>query len=156
MKDQAGGRAVAAKFSNPVFTADGALRASVALRNPQTLWFNTGSLCNIECVNCYLASSPTNDALVYISADEVSQYLDQLSMRAWPVTEIGFTGGEPFMNPEMIEMARRCLARGYKVLILTNAMRPMMRDAMRRGLLGLISTFGQRLTIRVSLDHWAA
>ena len=37
--------------------------------------------------------------------------------------EIGFTGGEPFMNPEMIAMAEAALSRGYEVLILTNAMR---------------------------------
>jgi len=142
------------KFIDPTTTADGEPRATVALSDPQTLWFNTGTLCNITCANCYIESSPENDRLVYITADEVSDYLDQLDARQWGVREIAFTGGEPFMNPEMIEMARRALARGYEVLILTNAMRPMMRPKMQDGLRALVAEFGDRLTLRISLDHW--
>ena len=56
------------KFSDSNVTAKGEARARVALTHPETLWFNTGTLCNIECVNCYIESSPTNDALVYITA----------------------------------------------------------------------------------------
>ena len=152
MKDQIDG----AKFSDPLVTAKGEERAIVALENPETLWFNTGTLCNIECANCYILSSPTNDALVYLTADEVSEYLDQLEDRSWNVREIAFTGGEPFMNPEMIEMARRSLERGYEVLILTNAMRPMMRKSVLAGLEALQREFGDKLTLRVSLDHWSA
>ena len=141
------------KFADPDVTAKGEPRARVALSDPRTLWFNTGTLCNIECANCYIASSPTNDALVYITADEVSEYLDQLEARAWGAREIGFTGGEPFMNPQMVEMARRALARGYEVLILTNAMRPMMRPRVRAALAALAAEHGERLTLRVSVDH---
>lgn len=142
------------KFRDPNTTAKGEPRAKVALDDPQTLWFNTGTLCNIECVNCYIESSPTNDALVYITADEVSAYLDQLDERQWGVREIAFTGGEPFMNRDMIEMARRSLERGYDVLILTNAMSPMMRPQVQSGLLALRDAFGAKLTLRVSLDHY--
>ena len=142
------------KFSNQNITAKGEARARVALTHPETLWFNTGTLCNIECVNCYIDSSPTNDALVYITADEVSCYLKQLITRNWQVREIGFTGGEPFMNPEMIEMARRSLAAGYEVLILTNAMLPMMRKHMRYGLTELNTAYPGKLTLRISLDHF--
>ena len=146
----------AAKFTDPDWTAKGDRRATVPLSNPQTLWFNTGTLCNITCANCYIESSPTNDALVYLTADEVSDYLQQLRDRAWGVREIGFTGGEPFMNPEMIEMARRSLAAGYEVLILTNAMRPMMRPKVRAGIEELVVAHGDRLTFRISLDHYDA
>ena len=142
------------KFRDRYVTADGQARASVALSHPQTLWFNTGTLCNIECVSCYIESSPKNDALVYISAAEVADYLDQIKARDWPVHEIGFTGGEPFMNPDMIAMAGAALARGYEVLILTNAMRPMMRKTVRAGLLELQRQYGDRLTLRVSVDHF--
>ena len=151
MKDSAA--ANQGKFQNPRLTAKGEPRAHVALTNPQTLWFNTGTLCNITCANCYIDSSPENDSLVYITADEVSEFLDQLDARNWGVTEIGFTGGEPFMNPQMIEMAQRALTRGYRVLILTNAMRPMMRPAMRKGLEALQANHGDKLTLRISLDH---
>ena len=144
------------KFQDPDVTAKGEARAKVSLTHPETLWFNTGTLCNITCANCYIESSPTNDALVYISADEVSDYLDQLETRQWDVREIAFTGGEPFMNPEMIELLRRPLARGYDVLVLTNAMSPMMRQRMQDGITALIAEYGGRLTFRVSLDHHSA
>lgn len=154
MKDNAPQIANIGKFQDKLVTADGQTRASVELRNPETLWFNTGTLCNIECVNCYIASSPTNDALVYITTDEVRDYLDQIEERNWPVREIGFTGGEPFMNPEMIDITRASLERGYEVLILTNAMSPMMRPRMREGLLDLQHTYGDKLTLRISVDHY--
>ena len=144
------------KFEDPLVTAKGEERAEVALSHPETLWFNTGTLCNIECPNCYILSSPKNDALVYLTAQEVSDYLGQLEARNWGVREIAFTGGEPFMNPEMIEMARVSLEAGYEVLILTNAMRPMMRKSVRAGLVDLHAEFKDRLTLRISLDHWSA
>ena len=149
------------KFSDPDVTAKGERRASVPLAGVQTLWFNTGTLCNIECENCYILSSPTNDALVYMTTDEVTGYLDQIDERKkvapqrWPVEEIGFTGGEPFMNPEMIEITEASLARGYRVLILTNAMQPMMRPRVQKGLLDLLARYGERLTLRISLDHYS-
>ncbi len=141
------------KFQDPEITAKGEARAKVSLTHPETLWFNTGTLCNITCANCYIESSPTNDALVYISADEVSGYLDQLEDRNWNVREIAFTGGEPFMNPDIIDMLRRSLARGYEVLVLTNAMSPMMRPKVQAGIAALVQAFGDKLTFRVSLDH---
>lgn len=155
MKDQIDLGLDPAKFKDPFVTAKGEERAEVHLTHPETLWFNTGTLCNIECVNCYIESSPSNDSLVYLNADEVSEYLDQLEDRNWGVREIGFTGGEPFMNPDMIAMARVSLERGYDVLILTNAMRPMMRKNVKAGLNALKDDFGQKLTLRISVDNWS-
>ena len=145
-----------AKFQDPLVTSDGSDRATVGLKRLETLWFNTGTLCNIECANCYILSSPTNDALVYLTAADVEGYLDEIAERGLGTREIGFTGGEPFMNPEMTDMARLALERGFEVLILTNAMRPMMRRHVREPLAELIAEFGDRLTLRVSLDHYTA
>ena len=142
------------KFQDPFLTAKGETRAFVELTGAKTLWFNTGTVCNITCANCYIESSPENDRLVYITAAEVTDYLDQIISQRWPTTEIAFTGGEPFMNPHMLEMARIALARGYQVLILTNAMRPMMRKRVLSGLKELQIEFGDMLTLRVSLDHF--
>ncbi|MBY6055262.1 radical SAM protein [Leisingera daeponensis] len=156
MKDLQKSAANLGKFQDAFVTADGQQRASVPLSHPETLWFNTGTLCNIECSNCYILSSPTNDALVYLTEAEVKGYLDQIEDRNWPVREIGFTGGEPFMNPEMIPMARAALERGFEVLILTNAMRPMMRKTVKAGLLALRENYGDKLTLRISVDHHSA
>jgi sulfatase maturation enzyme AslB (radical SAM superfamily) len=54
----------------------------------------------------------------------------------------------------MIEISEMVLARGHSLLILTNAMRPMMRPRMKAGLLDLKSRYGEALTLRVSLDHF--
>ncbi|SLN46719.1 Antilisterial bacteriocin subtilosin biosynthesis protein AlbA [Roseovarius albus] len=143
------------KFRDPLLTADGQTRATVPLSNPETLWFNTGTLCNITCINCYIESSPSNDRLVYLTVEEVNNYLDQIEERKWPIREIGFTGGEPFMNPQMVAMTRTCLDRGFDVLILTNAMRPMMRKTVQNGLLEIPTEQREKLIFRISLDHWS-
>ncbi len=156
MKDTVAPPERRSKFRDPKITADGQPRASVALSHPETLWFNTGTLCNIECLNCYIESSPSNDRLVYITAAEMRGFLEQIETRQWPVREIAFTGGEPYMNPEMNQMAEDALQRGYEVLVLTNAMRPMMRKTVRAGLLDLAARYRGKLTLRISLDHWSA
>src|SRR5262249_17872313 len=115
------------KFRDPYVTANGQPRASVALRQLKTLWFNTGTLCNITCHHCYIESGPRNDRLVYLKRTEVAAYLDEIERGGWGTEEIGFTGGEPFLNPDFLCMLEDCLARGFRVLVLTNAMRPMQR-----------------------------
>jgi len=143
-----------AKFRDPAVTAGGEARARVGLKALTTLWFNTGTLCNLACLNCYIDSTPTNDALAYLTADEARGFLDEIAALGLATREIGFTGGEPFMNPGILAMLGEALDRGFAVLVLTNAMKPM---ALRRdGLLALKAAHGDRLTLRVSLDHWTA
>lgn len=143
------------KFQNPDRTAKGEKRAQVALKALETLWFNTGTLCNITCKNCYIASSPTNDRLVYLTTAEVAGFLDEIGALDLGTREIGFTGGEPFMNPACNDMLRLALDRGFEALVLTNAMQPMQRPKVRDGLLATQQRHGAHLTIRVSLDHYS-
>ena len=145
------GPASPGRFVDPKVTADGSVRARVELKALETLWFNTGSLCNIACLNCYIESSPTNDALVYLTAGDVAAYLAEIKALGLATREIGFTGGEPFMNPDMLVMLDQALASGRRVLVLTNAMRPMLRWGDR--LAAIIGKAGPQLTFRVSLDH---
>ena len=112
------------KFQDSDVTVDGEERASVAMTRLEILWFNTGTLCNLECANCYIESSPRNDRLAYLTAAEVVAYLDEIERDRLGTREIGFTGGEPFMNPEMLDMLEDALERGFESLVLTNAMRP--------------------------------
>ena len=142
-----------AKFRDPRTTAKGEPRATVALRQLRTLWFNTGTLCNLTCRNCYIESSPKNDSLVYLTGAEVAQYLDEIERDGLGTGEIGFTGGEPFMNPELPAMLEDALRRGFHALVLTNAMRPMMKLA--APLLAVHRRFPGRLTVRVSVDHYS-
>ena len=81
------------KFSDPEVTAKGEPRAHVPLTARETLWFNTGTLCNLACASCYIESSPTNDALAYIAAKDVARFLDEIEIDGMGTHEIGFTGG---------------------------------------------------------------
>ena len=144
----------AAKFKDPLRTARGEPRASVALRRLETLWFNTGTLCNITCRNCYIGSSPRNDRLAYLTLADIRPYLDEIARERLGTHEIGFTGGEPFMNPHLFAMLEECLGRGLRTLVLTNAMRPMWRHKAR--LVELNRRYGAQLVVRVSLDHYTA
>jgi hypothetical protein len=140
------------KFHDPFVTVTGERRAHVALGSLDTLWFNTGTLCNLTCRHCYIESSPRNDRLVYLSAAEVAEYLDEIESLDLQTKLIGFTGGEPFMNPALPAMLELALARGFRALVLTNAMKPMHK--MKPALLDLRKRHGERLQIRVSLDHY--
>ena len=140
------------KFRDPHVTAGGELRAQVALAGLRTLWINTGTLCNLSCANCYIESTPRNDRLAWITAQEARAFFDEIERDRLPVREIGFTGGEPFMNPEFIDMLEEALARGFKAIVLTNAMSPMRHKA--RELAALNARYGDALTLRVSIDHY--
>lgn len=152
--DQSARRLAPGKFKDPALTATGAPRARVALTQLETLWFNTGTLCNLSCANCYIESTPRNDALVYLSASEVAHHLDEIRALGLQTRLIGFTGGEPFLNRELPAMLDIALEGGHTVLVLTNAMRPMRR--IEAELLALLAQHGSRLKLRVSLDHYTA
>ena len=110
-----------ARFSDPLHTAEGETRASVSPRSLTTVWLNTGTLCNLACENCYIESSPKNDRLEYLRRDDVLAILREIRDESLPVAEIGITGGEPFMNPEILEILDDCLSAGFEVLVLTRA-----------------------------------
>jgi len=143
------------KFEDPRVTRDGTPRASVSLAALHTLWVDTGTLCNLACRTCYIESSPRNDRLAWLTAAELAAYLDEIERERLGTAEIGFTGGEPFLNPELLAMLGDALGRGLRALVLTNAMRPMLRPRVREGLLALRRAHGERLALRVSLDHYA-
>jgi Radical SAM superfamily len=140
------------KFRDPLITARGDPRARVALKALETLWFNTGTLCNLTCQNCYIESSPKNDRLAYLTIAEVTRYLDEIEELQLGTELIGFTGGEPFLNRDLPAMLEETLSRGFRAIVLTNAMKPMHK--MKPALLALRERFSDRLTLRVSIDHY--
>ncbi len=144
-----------AKFRNPDLTAKGEPRASVDLVALETLWINTGTLCNITCASCYIESSPTNDRLEYFRLHDLVDLLNEIETLGLGTREIAFTGGEPFMNPEMCAMLEASLSRGFDVLVLTNAMQPMQRPRVQDELVRLQKLHGGKLVLRVSLDHYS-
>lgn len=142
-----------AKFRDPKITATGEPRAKVALESLETLWINTGTLCNLTCRNCYIESSPRNDRYSYFCLADLRFYLDEIERDRLGTRLIGFTGGEPFMNPALPQMLEETLERGFNALVLTNAMKPMMKY--REPLKRLKEHYGGRLVMRVSIDHYS-
>lgn len=137
------------KFENKFLTVNEKQRAFIETKKFKTLWFNTGTLCNLTCKNCFMESSPTNDQLSYLSFEEFKNYIDESMVKNYGAKEVGFTGGEPFMNKDIIKMIEYSLKNGFNTLVLTNAMKPMLNK--KEQLLNLKSS---NLTIRVSIDHY--
>lgn len=142
------------KFVETEQTGKGEDRAYVDLVNLTTLWFNTGTRCNLQCQNCYIESSPTNDELLFITTAEVETYLNEIESESLNTKKISFTGGEPFLNKDMLPIISLCLQRGFEVLILTNAYRAI--DRYISELDALNQTYPNKLMLRVSLDHYTA
>lgn len=138
------------KFLNKNFTADNKPRAFIKLTELKTLWFNTGTLCNLKCADCYIESSPTNDSLQYINLVDVKKYIKEITENRIDLELIGITGGEPFMNPYIFNILEYLLKLNFKVLILSNGMRPI--ELKFKQLLFLPNL--KNLTIRISIDHY--
>jgi sulfatase maturation enzyme AslB (radical SAM superfamily) len=120
----------------------------VELRSLDELWFQvSGTLCNLECTHCFISCSPHNDSFGYLSLETVSQSLEE-SIR-WGVKEYYFTGGEPFLNRDIVPILERTLEFG-PATVLTNGivLQPewlsRLRDAEQRG--------KYSLEFRVSID----
>ncbi len=147
-------RQVQTKFTDPLITLKGEKRAWVSLNKLKTLWFNTGTLCNLSCENCYIESNPKNDSLVYLTTDDIRPYLDEIRELHLETQEIAFTGGEPFLNPNMLDLIELSLNYGHRVLVLTNAYR-VITQSKKQKLKELSIKFPQKLVLRVSLDHYS-
>ena len=136
------------KFNDLTLTANGKARAFIEAKQLKTLWFNTGTLCNLTCKNCYIESSPTNDRLSYLSFYEYLSFIHEAKEQNFNLTEIGFTGGEPFLNKDFPKMLNNAAQQNVDVLVLTNAMKPMLNKKSE-----LLNIPKERLTFRVSIDH---
>jgi molybdenum cofactor biosynthesis enzyme MoaA len=128
------------------------LPPSVELRALDTLWFQVaGTLCNIECTHCFISSSPTNRSHGMLSLADVQGRLEEA--RELGVREYYFTGGEPFMNRELLPILEATLRQG-PATVLTNGM--LLRPETCRKLRELFDGSEYSLDIRVSLDGFDA
>lgn len=121
----------------------------VAPERLETLWFHLGSRCTLACRGCYVESSPRNDRLAFISFATFRGFLDEA--RTFPsLRRVGFTGGEPFLNPDLEAMLAHTLELGLEALVLTNGLGPLRRAL--PWLERLAKTWPGRLALRLSLD----
>ncbi|HEV8629369.1 MAG TPA: radical SAM protein [Thermoanaerobaculia bacterium] len=133
----------------PTPPADAAAAPRVALTALETLWFQVGgTLCNLACTHCFVSCSPTNHTHELMTLAEVVPYLDEGA--ALGVKEYYFTGGEPFLNPDMEAILALVTARYGPATVLTNG---LLLDAARCQRLRRIADAGEySLDLRVSLD----
>jgi AdoMet-dependent heme synthase len=124
----------------------------LALQSLDTLWFQVGgTLCNLACTHCFVSCSPTNHTHELMSLQEVAPYLEEAERLG--VKEYYFTGGEPFLNPQMEAILAAALERG-PATVLTNGLL-LDRDRCRR-LAALQAASEYSLDLRISLDGWDA
>ncbi|MBI1311212.1 radical SAM protein [bacterium] len=104
---------------------------SVPLRSLDELWFQVaGTRCNLECTHCFISCSPHNDRFGFLSISEVRRRLDESI--PFGVREYYFTGGEPFLNGDMVAILELTLTYG-PATVLTNAtvLRPEWIERLR-------------------------
>jgi MoaA/NifB/PqqE/SkfB family radical SAM enzyme len=113
-----------------------------------TLWVQiTGTWCNLECRHCINASGPKAPWLKPLDAATVRRAVREAE--AAGVKEIYFTGGEPFLHPEILPLLETALAAA-PTTVLTNGtlIGPRAADA----LAALAARAPYSLELRVSLD----
>lgn len=124
----------------------------VELRALDTVWFQVaGTICNIECTHCFISCSPTNRSHEMMTLAEIETRLAEA--RALGAKEYYFTGGEPFLNREMLPILEATLRQG-PATVLTNGM--LLREEVCRRLRELFDRSEYSLDIRVSLDGFDA
>ncbi|MFN2632752.1 MAG: radical SAM protein [Thermoanaerobaculia bacterium] len=117
-----------------------------------TLWFQVaGTLCNLKCTHCFISCSPTNHNHEMLSLAEIRERLAEAIPLG--VREYYFTGGEPFMNPEMLAILDETLRQG-PVSVLTNGL--LLTPERCRRLKALSDGSDYSLDIRISIDGYTA
>jgi sulfatase maturation enzyme AslB (radical SAM superfamily) len=113
-----------------------------------TLWFQVaGTLCNLQCTHCFISCSPANHAHEMMGLGEVRRYLEEAE--AIGVKEYYFTGGEPFLNREILEILEAALALG-PTSVLTNGV--LIRPETAARLRALSDASPYSLDVRISVD----
>ena len=111
------------------------------------LWLHTGTACNLACPFCLEGSKPGDDRLQLLRFRDAIPFIDEAL--ALGVKQFSFTGGEPFINKDLIRILDYALQ--YRpCLVLTNATEPLIR---RLRQLKPLRNRRHALSFRVSLDY---
>ncbi|MCA9174868.1 MAG: radical SAM protein [Planctomycetales bacterium] len=122
------------------------------LNSLDQLWFQVaGTRCNLTCQHCFISCSPHNDRFGFLSLDDVRHRLQE--SLALGVKEFYFTGGEPFLNPDMTAILVETLQCG-PATVLTNG--TVLKDAWLETLAAAEQASIYSLEFRVSIDGCSA
>ena len=125
---------------------------AVALAHLDELWFQVGgTLCNLECRHCFISCSPTNHAFGSLDLETIHRYLEESIQLG--VREYYFTGGEPFLNRDMVGILELTLHYG-PATVLTNG--TMFKHDWLKRLRQAEADSPYSLEFRVSIDGFTA
>jgi len=113
----------------------------------EELWFHTGTNCNLRCPFCFEGSKPGDQRIELLTLEDARGFIDEALDLG--VKTFSFTGGEPFVNPDILEIL--ALALEYRpCLVLTNATEPLMK---RMTEVQRLRDKPNMLKFRISLDY---
>lgn len=120
----------------------------IDLRSLDELWFQVaGTVCNLTCNHCFISCSPQNHSFEFLSYEQVDSALQESAQHG--VREYYFTGGEPFLNKELLRMLKRTLEFG-PATVLTNG--TVLKPEWLKELRTAEEESGFSLEFRVSID----
>lgn len=120
----------------------------IEIRSLDELWFQVaGTVCNLTCHHCFISCSPHNHSFEFLTFEQVETAL--LQSVSFGVREYYFTGGEPFLNPQLVRMLKRTLEFG-PATVLTNG--TVLKSDWLTELREAEESSGFSLEIRVSVD----
>ena len=123
----------------------------IPLSHLDHLWFQVaGTLCNLTCHHCFISCSPKNDSFGFLSLADVEQRLEESA--ALGVKEYYFTGGEPFLNKDMVPILVATLQYG-PATVLTNG--TVFKDEWLETLRDAEAASLYSLEFRVSIDGFS-
>jgi MoaA/NifB/PqqE/SkfB family radical SAM enzyme len=124
----------------------------VPLMHLDHLWFQVGgTLCNLECRHCFISCGPHNHAFGFLDLATVRRALEESITLG--VKEYYFTGGEPFLNRDMVDILELTLRYG-PATVLTNG--TVFKDEWLRRLRRADEGSSYSLEFRVSIDGFTA
>src|SRR5437763_15529666 len=123
----------------------------VALAHLDDLWFQVaGTLCNLTCSHCFISCSPHNHSFGFLDLETVRRRLDESVTLG--VKEYYFTGGEPFLNPDMTSIVELTLGYG-PATVLTNG--TVLKEEWLDRLRAAEEASAYSLEFRVSIDGFS-
>ena len=121
------------------------------LESLDELWFQAGgTLCNLSCNHCFISCHPGNDNFGFMDLETIRRYLQE--SQALGVKEYYFTGGEPFLNRDMLQVLEETLAIG-PATVLTNG--TVFTPSSIKALQAVSEQSLYSLELRVSIDGYS-
>lgn len=111
------------------------------------LWFHTGTVCNLSCPFCLEGSKPGDNRIQALTLKDVHPFIREAVDLG--VEQFSFTGGEPFVIPEFIDILRLALTH-KPCLVLTNGTEPLFNSLQE---VQELKALPHPLRFRVSIDY---